>query len=753
MMPRVALRAELSAVSFPSYLEVILLRPASQSDGRKRQASVVLVVASFIAVAGLIAAMVLNSISSIVATADRLDDTRAVQATYGAVSVLRSQLAGTLRDNAYWDDAHFKIKDPDAGSWISATWGQTTADYPLYDTAVVIDADGAIVSAWQDGKEIGAAAATYFGESLTRLAAMARSRPFGSQQVPVHFVGTPDGITLAGAAMIQPFQPDLTDNPARTSVLLISKRFSATVVREMSDTFNIRGLTIDSVEKPAGLSFSLRDTRGAKIGWLNWPTVAPGTKSYAVEKPNLNAAAFITTIFLIAMGLAGGWTIRDLRRSEAQARHRALHDPLTGLLNRAGLIERLDAIDTQSAAEDELVALHLVDLDGFKHVNDAWGHPVGDQLLVAVARRLARQLPEGTLIARLGGDDFAVVAVGSSLGTSVFSVGDRICEIVRPVFDIGGRSIEIGASVGVAFCPARAVASGELVRQADIALYRAKDQGRDRTVYFEIAFDAENHVQLELEAELRAAIDNDGIAVMFQPQICAREGTISGIEALARWPRPHARPIGPDKFIPIAERSGLIDRLGMIILDKALDAARDWPGANLSVNVSPMQLQNPRLVADVIAALERWDFPPERLTLELTEGVLISHPDQACRAITGFRRAGIKVALDDFGAGFASIGALRRFGFDRMKIDRSLVVALRQDSNGLAVLQATVGLAKALGMPVTAEGVETEEQALLLRLSGCDELQGYLFSRPISASDVTDRYYSIAAPVLFAHAG
>jgi len=711
---------------------------------------VVLVVASFISVAALISIMVLSSINSIVATADRLDDTRAMQATHGAVSVLRSQLAGILRDNAYWDDAFEKTRRPNGGAWSGATWGMTTADYPLYDTFVVVAPDGAIVSAWQDGRDIGERARDYFGESLVRLAAMARSRIFGATEVPVHFIPTPDGIALAGAAMIQPFQPNLTEDPAKTLVFLISKRFSSEVVAEMSQTFNIKGLTLDAEQKPEGLSFSLRDTRGARIGWLNWPAVAPGAKSYSVVKPYLHAAAIIMGLFLVAMGLAGGWTIRDLRRSEAQARYRALHDPVTGLLNRAGLIESLDALNTEAAAEDDLVALHLLDLDGFKMVNDAWGHPVGDQLLVAVAERLSRQLPEGMLIARLGGDDFAVVATGSARGSSIFALGDRIREVVRPVFDIGGRSVEIGSSIGVSLFPVRAATSRELLRQADIALNRAKDQGRDRTVYFQPAFDIENHEQLDLETDLRTAIETGGISVVFQPQVCAREGVICGVEALARWPRPNGRPIGPDRFIPIAERSGLIDRLGMVILDKALDAARDWPDTMLSVNVSPMQLQNPRLVADVVAALERWDFPAERLTLEVTEGVLISHPEQASRAIDGFRKVGIKVALDDFGSGFASIGTLRRFGFDRMKIDRSLVEALRKDTNGLAVLQATVALASALGIPVTAEGVETEEQALLLRMSGCQELQGYLFSRPLSASDITDRYYSIAAPEFLA---
>jgi EAL domain-containing protein (putative c-di-GMP-specific phosphodiesterase class I) len=269
-----------------------------------------------------------------------------------------------------------------------------------------------------------------------------------------------------------------------------------------------------------------------------------------------------------------------------------------------------------------------------------------------------------------------------------------------------------------------------------MALYEGKESGRARWVAYAPHLDRERQRLARLEGELRNAIFNGDIEPFFQPLACARTGEFKGVEALARWRRGDT-PVGPDVFIPLAEKSGLIDMLGLQMLRKSVRAAKSWPGLSLSVNVSPIQLCNPGFAGDVLELLAAERFDPKRLTLEITENVLISNPEQAKRAIDALKLNGIRFSLDDFGCGYASIGALRQFGFDRMKIDRSLVLAADRESSGIDVLKATISLAAALGIPVTAEGIETGRQAEVLRDAGCDQLQGYLVGRPMAPGDIS----------------
>lgn len=304
-------------------------------------------------------------------------------------------------------------------------------------------------------------------------------------------------------------------------------------------------------------------------------------------------------------------------------------------------------------------------------------------------------------------------------------------------FKIDGRTIEVGASIGAA---ARSgdVQSLELLRRADMALYRAKANGKGQAIEYDPELDRERQRVAELEGLLKNAISSGAIEAVFQPLVSASTGVVTGLEALARW-RTATGNISPEIFIPLAERCGLIDALGVHMLRTSIEHAKSWPDLALSVNVSPIQLCNPEFAAEVISVLQELDFNPNRLTLEITEGVLMTNPDQARRSIDQLKHVGIKFALDDFGCGYASIGALRQFGFDRMKIDRSLVSALDEGANGADVLRATISLATALRIPVTAEGIETARQAAILRDAGCDQLQGYLIGKPMSAYDISSR--------------
>lgn len=709
------------------------------SEGRRRQLAVVAVATVFIVVGSVLAGLVVRSIHTLTTTADTIDDRRASHAAAGALQSLRNQLGATVRDNAYWDDAFEQVNSDARLDWTVENWGSTSADYPLYDTAIVVDSRNIPVIAYRNGTPMDVPPAQFFNSFDALLKAARRAGP--SDPVPVHFVHSLAGTALIGAASIQPFELNPGMKREDFYVLVFAKHITPQVVAEVSESFSIAGLSLDAYPVPGKLEAVVTDVVGNKVAVFNWPPQAPGTKSYSRVEGDLRTAGAVLVLFLCGIGAAGAVTVRNLKASESRSRHKAMHDALTGLLNRAGLLEGVANASAEANSDDWAVKLLFIDLDGFKGINDAWGHTVGDELIVAVSQRLTDTLPEKAIIARLGGDEFAVVTVEKPNVLRAHDVGHQIQVALKRVFEIGGRTIEIGASVGVALSPSGGVEAGELIRRADIALYRAKDLGRGVTVEFEDSFDDDTNRQAKLEAQLRPTLANDGIDVSFQPLVDARSDVICGVEALARWVTDDGTRIGPDVFIPLAERSGLIDLLGLQVLKKSLQAAAAWPEIGLAVNVSPLQLKNPRFVKQVAHALTSAGFDPARLSIELTEGVLISNPDQARRAIDGLKAAGIKISLDDFGSGFASIGTLRQFGFDRMKVDRSFIVALDHDQNAGAVLHATIALANALDIPVTAEGVETEAQARILRLSGCDALQGYLFSKPLSAEQVTEVYF------------
>jgi diguanylate cyclase (GGDEF)-like protein len=415
------------------------------------------------------------------------------------------------------------------------------------------------------------------------------------------------------------------------------------------------------------LNVSLADVWGRDVAYLSWPSKLPGSRSFLAVRTQLTIGCAILAIFLAAIGIVGFAIIRKLREDEAASRHKAFHDSLTGLANRAALVGFLE--DAVVEADGSIIQLHLLDLDGFKGVNDAWGHAAGDNLLVAVADRLRSELPSQAFIARLGGDEFAVITVSNQGALEDKGISDSIQRAVSSAFSVHGRLIQVGGCVGMSGVKDFDAEIGELMRTADIALYQAKDLGRGRTVVYEDALDAIRLEQATLENQLRRTLIEEGIDVHYQPLLDAGSHEIRGVEALARWNSQALGPVRPDIFIPIAEKAGLIDMLGMQVLERAIAATVRWPDLGVCVNVSPLQLQDQSFVQRVASSLENTGLDPSRLTLEITEGVLIAHPDHARRAITALKALGVKVALDDFGVGYASIGALRRFGFDRLKID------------------------------------------------------------------------------------
>jgi diguanylate cyclase (GGDEF)-like protein/PAS domain S-box-containing protein len=426
--------------------------------------------------------------------------------------------------------------------------------------------------------------------------------------------------------------------------------------------------------------------------------------------------------------------VRDIsERKEAAERiaHLAFHDSLTGLPNRAVFAERLGETVAKAAETLEPVAVLCVDLAGFKAVNEKYGHPAGDALLVAAAQRLRSAVRGHELVARLGGDEFAVVQAGGQQPGHAGLLARRVVEALAEPFAIGAHTVRIGASVGVALFPADAADAEELVKNADMALYRAKAEGPGTARFYEEAMDEALRRRRRLEADLKQAVARGELAIHYQPLADLRSGAILGFEALLRWTHGRLGEIEPETFIPLAEESGLILELGDWVLRGACAEAARWtPALTLSVNLSPLQFAQGDLAAEVEAALAETGLDPARLELEVTEGLLIRDPEKAIAILERLKALGVAISMDDFGTGYSSLGHFRMFPFDKVKIDESFVHAMIDDPRALAIVRSVIGLGRGLAMPVVAEGVETEAQLEALRAEGCDQVQGHWISRP-----------------------
>jgi len=505
-------------------------------------------------------------------------------------------------------------------------------------------------------------------------------------------------------------------------------------VRMVEDSAGLKALKFELAPLPGEREMQpVLDADGRIAGFFTWERSYPMTQSVARLLP------LVPSVAVVIIGFAGV-SLRQLRCArnelaitEEQAERAADHDKLTGLSNHAKTLELLDLALAERGPE-QVTIFALIEIDGMADVNAHLGVLASDKLYSAIARRMKEALPADALCGRIGSDEFAVTLTAGP----EFDVET----MVRVALDAIGRPywidsvVRVSAHAGHAEAPRHAATRGELTRRTELALRAAARKGPGSIVAFEPSIDDDSTDQRFIRRELPRALSANELELHYQPIVAAKGTRIVGVEALLRWNHAVRGSIGPATFIPVAEQMGLMDALGNFVLRRALHDAQRWPSLYVAVNLSPVQMRDHGIVYLVRSALAESGVPAQRLMLEITEGVLIDNPDEMLKRIEDLHALGVRIALDDFGSGYSNLGYLQRFPLDKLKIDRSFVATLGQTANGGVIVQAIVTLGRALGLSVLVEGVETEEQRVLLRLAGCDEMQGFLFARPTPASAI-----------------
>ena len=739
----------------------------SQATALRRTAGVLrsswIVVATFLALLALSVALV-ASFSNSTRIADELaqSDERVRVAHYLDSAAKRILAAQKLQQT--WDDAMRHAVLGDDPVWTRTYlgyffWGSQRADHVF-----LVRPDGSLVRGWERGEDAPADRYAGLQPRVARLIARTRGEsrddgdiarwitledgkwPVDKRGYPMQrglyefsrYQGRPAIMTVA--AIIPDSRVDLLRR-APNYVLLV-RTMDETLLHELSRAVLLDDMRVSDGPPSADQARNgtpIADPSGQTIGWLDWAARRPGEAIIRRTAPLLSAFM----LFFVGVLLGGVMivrrhmrTTRELVASEAQAQHNAMHDAMSGLPNRVHYMQRLrqelSACINDQRLGDVFVA--YLDIDSFKVVNDTLGHHVGDELVRQVAMRLRRALPSTDFLSRFGGDEFVLMRRSPGGRATADELGTQIMDLMREPFLISGNTLEVTCSCGISWGPEQSEDPGELLRRADIALYRAKQRGRARYRRFTRDMDASLKLRREMEMELRRAIARDELSVAFQPIIGLPDGGIHGFEALLRWYHPDRGEIRPGLFVPVAEQAGLMIPLGNWVLRRVFNECQAWP-CDISVNLSPLQIMASDFLVTLRTILAETGMDPRRVVLEVTEGVMLDRSEHVFSVLRELNGMGFRIALDDFGIGYSSLSYLRSFQFDRIKIDRSFVQNVEGDVDAHSILCAIVSLGHTLRMKVVAEGVETDVQRQLVQAAGCELVQGHLFWAALAPQD------------------
>jgi len=547
---------------------------------------------------------------------------------------------------------------------------------------------------------------------------------------------------------IVPDSEEVSNSPGREPLLVSIRYLDTGLTHDLDKVQLVAGAHIAPTAKlrPGEHALTLVSSRGRSLGYIVWRPDSPGDAVWNAMAPTAGLAlgGLLAVLSILLFSVAKlmrrdarsleqlGAAHIELKAKEAQAYHRAYHDALTGLPNRAYFNLVGDRMVAASHGQEPWAIL-LVDLDRFKRVNDTYGHLGGDILIRQVADRLQDLTSRADVVARLGGDEFAILLSERTTEEEIAWIAEAMVAVLREPFEILGAQVFIGASIGVACYPICSGTTSDLMRMADIAMYHAKAGGRDTFRFFTDAMDDSVKLRRAIEHDLRDALKHKrDLLVHYQPRMNSTVTRVVGLEALMRWEHPERGTLSPEMFVPIAEETGLIRDLGRWVLEEACGVARTWPDLSIAVSLSPAQFRCRAFAAEVEAIVRKSGVRPQQIELEITESILCDHDEAVIEALSKLRSAGFRIVLDDFGTGYSSLSYLRKFEVDKIKIDRSFTTKLGEVNDATAIVQAVIQLGHAMGLTVSAAGIETAEQRKILEFAGCNELQGFLFSGAVS---------------------
>ena len=677
-----------------------------------------------------ISLLLLHIFDGIVKESNALDDAYAQRSANSALMSLRESMESLVRDNAAWDDAVSNIYGKLNAEWLSANWG--ISDEPgLYDASFVVDAEGRTLFASFSGDAGNAGKNSiedYLGPTIGEILA---SLPKTGENIAVtsSIVKSAKGISVFGAGVIVPYSDEMPAPTGNLARLILVKTIDNKVLAKLSRQFVLDKLQFGNVTGSNAASMVINSPDGSQLATLVWSKRNPGT-ALRVKFGDVVSTALMLFLLVVGVLVYISWRgFKQAHESKAEAIAASLRDELTGLANRRELVNVLAA----ACANRDKISVVYADLDGFKEVNDAYGHGIGDLVLKSAAAGFSYLAGTDHLVARLGGDEFAIIVSGDTCKDQSRQLARNMIIFLGEPMHFGGRVASVSVSVGIVDLEAEETGSEEIIRRADVAMYAAKAAGRNRFHVYDPSLDAKRDENRAIARDLREAIDLKQLGVVYQPIVGARTRRTMGVEALVRWPQNSRRHYPPDVFVPVAEEFGLIEDLGNFVLAEACKQAVNWPNIFVSVNVSAIQFMNPAFADIVESTLRKTGLEASRLEIEVTESFVIDNAERATIIIGKLHEMRVSVALDDFGTGHSSIGHLRRFKFDKLKIDRSMVEDVLRKPSALRLVQGTVAMADALGLCVTAEGVDNENQVAMLRMAGCSLFQGYLFSKPVEA--------------------
>lgn len=693
-------------------------------------------------VAALIGAMLLSTLYWAAAKTDEVAAERQKGLVTLIVSKIQSSVAHDQESATVWDDAVVKTEDDDH-DWLDVNLGRWMNTYFGHDAAVVLSPDGVPIYQFL-AKSSSRASSEDLRLAYSPLAKRLRERLVAGDQKGVSdkvlSIGESD-LTFVGkrpaVVSVKPIISDTGDitqqageENQHVAVRFLDQDFPTEIGNEYQ--FAEMQFTTEMPRDRRHSHIALTSKSGQTVGYLNWRPFEPGMSVLHATVPviGLSLIGIFTAASLAGHAIWRRSVKLDYNRRELQ--HLALHDSLTGLANRAHFNSEL-AGRLRKASPEDLFSVLLIDLDRFKGVNDTYGHPTGDKLISLVSARMRDILP-AALIGRIGGDEFTVL-VERMNADEVAAIADKIVASLREPFDIDGAYGSIGASVGVAIATGANADAVELTRQADIALYHAKAAGRNTYAVFGTHMDELLRTRRKLEHDLREALSTGTqIEIVYQPVYFADSARPCSLEALARWKHPELGSIDPDMFIPLAEEIGVINRIGAHVLEDACSLIAGLPSISVAVNASASELASAGYPLRVLTTLAKWGIEPGRLEIEITESLAICG-EETERNVTMLRAAGVRFAIDDFGTGYSSFSRVQNVTVDRLKIDKSFIAGMGEGQNS-AIVAAIINLARAQGLQTTAEGVETQEQRDALKSLGCDNIQGFLMSRPIARGDI-----------------